>query len=287
MLGKKRVNAILYELDMTGYQKVEGEYRLERGGYNNYLINYTMSGSGKMTYGGREYALLPGCLTFINCADEHKFEQTSGEWEFVFLHVTGPGMAYLYDEFIYATGNVYENYDGKVILDRLSKIHSMLSGYEKTVLPEPFTYEINSVDKTAACDIAENVYCILTDMLRKTNSLPSDLPHNLKVAIDYIHENFTKKITLEQVARSVYLSKYHFERMFVKYTGKTFYEYVTQLRFERARLLLESTQKSLPDIAAEIGYADIQPLVKLFKTNCGVTPAEYRKRLSNLYGDRS
>ena len=65
------------------------------------------------------------------------------------------------------------------------------------------------------------------------------------------------------------------------YTGKTFYGYVTHLRFERARLFLDSTPKSLQDIENEIGYADVQPLNKLFKRNFGITPAEYRREKNN------
>lgn len=277
---KKNKNGVLYELNMTGYQKVVDAYSLERSGYNNYLLNYTLSGTGAMKYCGREYTLKAGDLTFINCAEPHSFESVGGGWEFVFLHVSGPGVTYLYDAFEDATGNVYENYDGKAFLDRMSKLHALLAAQNKTRAGAD-VYSINTDDDSTLCDIAELVYGMLTDTVRKLAALPGDCPHRLKTALDYIHEHFTENVTLDAAAKVAYLSKYHFERMFRRYTGKTFYGYVTQLRFERARWLLDTTTKSLSDIAAEIGYSDIQPLNKLFKKNFGVTPTAYRKERDN------
>lgn len=257
------------------------EYVLERGGYNNYLLNYTLSGKGKMTYRGRERTLCAGDLTFIDCADVHRFEQVENSgWEFVFLHVSGLGVSYLYDTFTDVTGNIYEKYDGKAFLKKIIELHGFLSR-QNVESDETGGMRIYMDDDGVCCAAAELVYSILTDIVVKLSGLPADLTHNLKTAIDYIHANFTGKLTLEDVAKKVFLSKYHFERMFIKYTGKTFYGYVTQLRFERARLLLDSTTKSLQDIANEIGYADVQPLNKLFKRNFGITPAEYRREKNN------
>ena len=59
--------------------------------------------------------------------------------------------------------------------------------------------------------------------------------------------------------------------------GVTVNNYIRELRFEKARRLLESTDMKLIDVAIEVGYSDIQALNKLFKKNLGVTPTEYRK----------
>lgn len=274
---KKRKNAILYEVNMTGKQRVTDMYTLDREGYNNYLLCYTLAGRGKMRYGGREFSLEPKDLAFIDCANRHQVEVGSdGGWEFVFLHFSGLGASYLYDSFTELTGNKYENYDSKVLLDKTAALHALLAEQPKTDCGGD-TFSINIDDDGVLCATAELAYAVMVDIVKKLAQLPSDLPNDLKNALEFIRENFAHKITLEETAKKVFLSKYHFERMFEKYTGKTFYAYVTQLRFERARLLLDSTAKSPMDIATEIGYADVQPLNRLFMQNFGVTPTVYRK----------
>ena len=278
---KKRKNAVLYEVNMTGKQRVTDMYTLDREGYNNYLLCYTLAGKGKMSYGGREFTLEPKDLAFIDCANRHQVEVGSGgDWEFVFLHFSGLGASYLYDCFTELTGNKFEGYDGKVLLEKTAELHTLLSAQPKVDCGDG-GYSVNLDDDGVLCATAELVYSVMVDIVKKLAAIPGELPHRMKTAIDFIHENFTHKITLEDCAKKVYLSKYHFERMFIRYTGKTFFEYVTHLRFERARLLLDSTAKSLMDIATEIGYADIQPLNKLFKKNFGVTPTVYRKTRDN------
>ena len=75
----------------------------------------------------------------------------------------------------------------------------------------------------------------------------------------------------------MYLSKYHFERVFVQNMGMTVYRYIGDLRLNRAMWLLKTTEATIADIAAEVGYSDAQALTKLFKKNLGTTPAKYRK----------
>ena len=62
----------------------------------------------------------------------------------------------------------------------------------------------------------------------------------------------------------------------------TVYQYIKDLRFKKAKWLLETTQKKLIDIALEVGYSDIQALNKMFKSQLGITPTEYRKEKRDI-----
>lgn len=94
----------------------------------------------------------------------------------------------------------------------------------------------------------------------------------------YCERNFQRDITLDMVAKEVYLTKTWFCSLFKKETGKTFWEYLTDLRMKKARLLLENTEEKINTISGLVGYKNASHFNHLFLEKYGVTPAEYRRR---------
>lgn len=93
----------------------------------------------------------------------------------------------------------------------------------------------------------------------------------------YIENNYTKNITLEDVSREVNISSYYLSRIFKEETGENFIDYLTNLRIEKAKELLSTTQYSMKEICSMSGYSDPNYFSKTFKKNVGVTPTEYRE----------
>lgn len=94
---------------------------------------------------------------------------------------------------------------------------------------------------------------------------------------DYVHEHLGENITLDDLAASVALSRYHFARCFRASTGTTPHEYVLQQRVAKAQTLLTRTNYPLPDIAVNCGFADQSHLSRVFKKYTGVPPGHYRR----------
>ena len=95
----------------------------------------------------------------------------------------------------------------------------------------------------------------------------------------FIDSNFHKDITLEDVAREVNLSTYYFSKLFKAEVGENFIDYLTHVRLDRAKELLENKSLSIKEICFTIGYADPNYFSRNFKKIVGVTPTEYRERL--------
>ncbi len=95
-------------------------------------------------------------------------------------------------------------------------------------------------------------------------------------AIDYINNNFTKKITLDDVAGAVYLSPAYFSKVFKEQTGSSFTQYLNRLRIEESKTLLRNSSIPLVDIAGMVGYEDQSYFSKVFKKVTGSTPGRYR-----------
>lgn len=95
-------------------------------------------------------------------------------------------------------------------------------------------------------------------------------------AISYVSINLEKRISLEVVANHLFLNQSYFSRLFKKEMGETFVEYVTKVKIDRAKELLEQTAESVGEICERLGYDNQSYFIKLFKSHVGVTPIEFR-----------
>jgi YesN/AraC family two-component response regulator len=96
-------------------------------------------------------------------------------------------------------------------------------------------------------------------------------------AIQYIHENYSNKITLEDVAREVYLSPTYLCKIFKKEVGSNFNEYLNQLRIEKSKTLLSQRGSRIADVIGLVGFEDQSYFTKVFKKVAGVSPKHFRK----------
>lgn len=279
-LSNQNKNPILYECNMVGYESAGKDYYLKREGYYNYLINFTLSGKGKLIYKGLEYEVEKGDLLFINCSEEHIFYPSEGNWEFVYIHMNGLGMEYLYNSFYNLTGNVYKKYPSKKIIRYIMENIKQLSTCETKQVGH--TNLISTISEEKCLDISSILYNLIIDINKNLIMLDVEIPYSVSKAIKYIEMNYNKNISLKEIANEACLSPFHFERLFHEHMKTTVYQYIKDLRFKKAKWLLETTQKKLIDIALEVGYSDIQALNKMFKSQLGITPTEYRKEKRDI-----
>ena len=92
----------------------------------------------------------------------------------------------------------------------------------------------------------------------------------------YIKDHLTDKLSLDQVAEQVYLSKSYFCRIIKEELGCTFTEYVNRLRIERSKVLLRSSGISIAEVACAVGFDDQSYFTRIFKKQTGVAPGKYR-----------
>ncbi len=93
----------------------------------------------------------------------------------------------------------------------------------------------------------------------------------------YINLHFSEHLSVQSIGQAMNLSPYYMTRVFKKATGYTPMQYVTKLRLGKAQQLLLHTQKSITDIAMEIGYNNLSNFNYSFMKLCGISPSRYRK----------
>ncbi|MBQ4075437.1 MAG: response regulator [Clostridia bacterium] len=115
--------------------------------------------------------------------------------------------------------------------------------------------------------------------LRKENLSIMKYSHVISKAEKYVAENFCNpNISLLSVSKYVGMSAAHFSTVFSQTVGRSFINYLTGMRIERAKELLTKTNMKLSTIAMEIGYNEPNYFSHVFRKLEGTTPKEYRIR---------
>lgn len=211
-----------------------------------------------------------------------------------------------FNDLIKSFSKIVELCDGTAITDWLDDAVSFLNAagyaYEKLLRSEAL---IESAYKVFADAMKEEIHilkeCELSHAKRVYDFLSEEeLTTDIKKAIEscfkkymtfktmqkaqpvreakkYISLNYSKDITLEEVAGKVYLNPVYFSVMFKNEEGINFSKYLIDVRINKAKELLKEKRYNISEIARQVGYADHRHFSKLFKKNVGITPNEFRK----------
>lgn len=98
-------------------------------------------------------------------------------------------------------------------------------------------------------------------------------------AVSYMNDNYAKDISLDEVSREVNINPYYFSKRFKEETGVNFIDYLTGIRMNRAKELLEDPTLSIKEICTMAGYSDPNYFSRIFKKVENVTPSEYRDKV--------
>lgn len=144
---------------------------------------------------------------------------------------------------------------------------------------------IKSIDGLNRCYSKEQVEQWMLDSLESSmdNMLKNRSSINVRVinkACDYINENYHKNISLEEVAQTVHLSHFYFSRLFKQEKGCNFVDFITKIRIDRAKQLLQDPDCTVVQIAVKVGYQDASYFCRVFRHVTAMTPKQYRSEIN-------
>ena len=105
---------------------------------------------------------------------------------------------------------------------------------------------------------------------------------SMKVIHDYVHTNFDRKITLEEVASISHMSIVTFNRFIKKRSGKTFVNYLNEIRVGYAARWLIEKDLTVSEVAFEAGFNNMANFNKIFKSIQKCTPSEFKARFTGV-----
>ncbi len=138
--------------------------------------------------------------------------------------------------------------------------------------------EFRQPDAVTALAVEGLIFEILAEASRsKVIASEKKSPRWLETVKDFLHDNFSESVTLDEIAEIADVHPVHLARVFRRRYDCTIGEYVRRLRVEFARRQIQATDLSLSEIALTAGFSDQSHLNKIFKSFFGSTPCEYRK----------
>lgn len=138
---------------------------------------------------------------------------------------------------------------------------------------------INRINEASTSDELSDTFCGL--IKRISSDLVSSVYHGssplIARSLRYIKSNYTRKIKLADISTELHVNPSYFSALFSQEMGKTFTDYILDLRIGKAKDLLKNTNMDILDISASAGFENQSYFTKIFRKRTGLTPRQYRQ----------
>lgn len=231
---------------------------------------YIVSGTGTLHLDGSSQPLREGDLVVICPSTPHtETSQTKNCLEYYIFAVENISFENADTERVGGVFhlNIDDLDDRRALLQRFKRAESELTNqklyyevYVQSLINETLVYILRKIE-------AKDV---------KADNL--NVPSECAFVKRYIDLHFSEKITLDEIARKTFFSKFYIIHSFKKQYGTTPIQYLLDKRLTEAASLLENTNLSVTDITIGVGFSSASQLAKAFREKYGLTPQQYRAR---------
>lgn len=264
-------------LTRCGYQKCPPDHSWGPKKRPQYHMHLILEGCGTLEINGQTYHLgkgqiflLPPNITCCYYADhEHP-------WQYVFACFVGTQADRYLKKAGFSEDVVVRPYH--LPLETFTScIDEMLAAHQLTLT--------NELKRTAAL---YKLLAFLTESNTPPQSHSGKKQHDyssqsyMDHALQFIHFNFEKNIQISDIADYVGITRSYLFQIFKQNLNTSPKDYLLHYRMERAKLLLETTDKQIKEIATSVGYEDPLAFSKMFRNIVHISPSEYRKKCEGI-----
>lgn len=258
----------LYITDIGYYPQARHHYRERPAGSAQYILIYCVDGQGEIRINGSSQTIGTDQFYMIRAGVPHAYRSDGHKpWSIYWIHFSG------------RRADAYARFCGQV----LSIERSLTSRTANRM--ELFSEIFRNLDRGFSLETLEYVNQCLPHLLASFTHLSqfrlimeSGEKEPLEKSINYMLENLTAKVKLEELALETGLSASHFSRLFVARTGHSPIDYFIQLKIQRACRHLDNSGWTIADVARETGFEDPFYFSRVFRKVMGMSPNAYRKR---------
>lgn len=132
-------------------------------------------------------------------------------------------------------------------------------------------------------EMSEGLRTVLLDAYRQLAELREERTYSstMKDVRQYIYDNYSNPdLSLNHLSAAFNLKPKYVSHLFKEEFGEKFVDYLMNVRMEKAKELLASTELSVQEIAVQVGYTHSFSFIRVFKKTFGITPGDYRKQLA-------
>lgn len=265
---EKNKNNVDINISTCGFEKCNPKLVYGPRVINHYLIHYVVKGKGRFCINGITYEVKAGQGFLIPPDVLGDYEPSEDEpWEYFWVGFNGAKASqYISQAYLSANQPIFSyTKDDKLRQCMQEMVECTRLTYNKQLRVLTKLYEF-------ICLIIENNTFGRGDVLLAS---PTVQDYALE-AIEYIENNFFRNITINDVAKYLNLNRSYLYKLFKSYSGISPQQFLINYRMERACELLGSTQLTITQVAASVGYIDSLLFSNRFKKYKGISPTEYR-----------
>lgn len=267
-------------LELKNQGVVARQYIYEVGGYRynwhkDIEIMLVLSGEVEVCVEGNIYNLEDGDLIVINSNIGHASLKKKSNSVVMVLHINPIFFDLFCNEHDIIKFNCNTVDRNKNDLE-FKKMRKTLSDMMFSMLNNNTQGKFESLSHLSS--LSNNLFKYFYSPEKNNSNLVKYKKHHdrLKIAIDYIEENYRNKISLDDIANLINYNSSYTSSFFKIYVGVNFYEYLLRVRLQSAIIELATTNKTIYNIALDNGFSDVKAFNASFKKNFNKSPNEYR-----------
>lgn len=128
--------------------------------------------------------------------------------------------------------------------------------------------------------ILQMIFCSFLAGHQKISGKQYEMQKTMAGVLDYLQEHYRENLTTQFVAEHFWYTREYFCRLFKRYANETFKSYLTEIRLAAVVHEMQISDKSVVQIGLEQGFSDAKSLFSVFKRKYGMTPAQWKARIS-------
>lgn len=252
----------LYSLQHIGVFFCDPRYVVTHPYWESILILFIDEGELEVSFRNELFLVRAGDIVLIDCRHEHSYHAWEG-LKFHYFHFTGPNS-----------------------VDYADLIHQLNCGAcirngQTDVMRNIFSNLLRLAKSQANIQnehrMSVYIHMILCELVENCSGVQPVANESIERAIQYMEEHVNQNISLDELAKTVNLSKFYFNRYFKKHMGMTPHQYFINLRIQNAKRLLATTHDSIESVAEQCGFDNASNFIRVFKQRAGMTPTAFRK----------
>jgi len=238
----------------------------------HYLIHFVLKGQGIYKTPENVFKLNAGDAFLIRPGEVTYYEaDQKNPWSYAWVAFDGSDSINILMEHNFIDNHLIT----KIINNKMERIITLLM--EITTIFEKTAYDEN--------ELLGYFYLIISCIEKSNRINVSDYDKKyLEKAIIYIHNNYSYKINISDVARHVGINRTYLYRIFIQYENESPKQYLMNHRLLTAKSMLEHTNYNITEIALSSGFHDTSSFCKYFQRIETMTPLQYRKKVVSKYG---
>lgn len=256
----------LLHLQEVGELRALQPHTSRRSNLSSYLFFTVVSGSGTLSYGGKEYKLKTGSCVFIDCNLPYSHTTTDDLWSLKWIHFNGSTMPSIYQKYLDRGGRP------TFTSQSTTQIESVWRELMRVASSDDYMRDML---------INQHLSSLLVEVMKESWHPEEQMPPKrggIAEVYAYLTTHYNEKITVEDLASRFLISPSYLAHSFKEQYGMSVTAFLLSTRITKAKQMLRFTDEKIEEIGYKVGIGAPAYFSRVFKEIEGVTPSTYREQ---------